>query len=146
MNLEQRVREVLILLLQISEESKEVIRVVDGSELSSMIKELNVLSEQTAAIQNDTDLFKVIDAIQCLVEDRPALASLLLSVDADATQQIPIRSVSMADQLATVEPNAYAQARAPQIRNAVIECRAQLEAALQESVKPKQKPGQEKKL
>jgi hypothetical protein len=145
MNLEQRVREVLILLLQMSEDPIEVVQVLDEAVRSSFIKELGVLGKQAAAIQSGADLSNLIDAIHRLVEDRPALVSLLLPEGNDATQQSPLRSVSMADHLATVEPNAYAQARAPQIHNAIIECRTQLEAALQEASEPKHKPGQEKK-
>lgn len=145
MSQEQRVREVLILLLQMSEDAKDAVQVLDEADRSFFIKELGVQYEQAAAIQSDADLSNLIDAIHHLVEDRPALVSLLLSQGNDATQQSPLRSVSMADHLATVEPNAYAQARAPQIRNAIIECRTQLEAALQEASEPKHKPGQEKK-
>ena len=145
MSQEQRVREVLILLLQKSEDAKDAVQVLDEAERSSFIKELGVQYEQAAALQSDADLSNLIDAIHRMVEDRPALVSLLLSQGHDATQQSPLRSVSMADHLATVEPNAYAQARAPQIRNAIIECRTQLEAALQEASEPKHKPGQEKK-
>jgi hypothetical protein len=145
MSQEQRVREVLILLLQMSVDAKDVVQVLDEAERSSFIKQLGVLYEQAAAVQSDADLSNLIDAIHRLVEDRPALVSLLLPEGNDAIQQSPLRSVSMADHLATVEPNAYAQARAPQIRNVVIECRTQLEAALQEASEPKHKPGQEKK-
>ena len=145
MSQEQRVREVLILLLQMSEDAKDAVQVLDEAERSSFIKELGVQYEQAAAIQSDADLSNLIDAIHRMVEDRPALVSLLLSQGNDATQQSPLRSVSMADHLATVESNAYAQARAPQIRNAIIECRTQLEAALQEASEPKHKSGQEKK-
>jgi len=145
MSQEQRVRKVLILLLQLSEDAKDVVQVLDEAERSSFIKELGVQYEQAAAIQSDADLSNLIDAIHRLVEDRPALVSLLLPEGNDATQQSPLRSVSMADHLATVEPNAYAQARAPQIRNAIIDCRTQLEAALQEASETKHMPGQEKK-
>ena len=145
MNIEQSVEEALILLEQMSEEPNEVLQVLDEAEQAAVMRELGVLAEQAATIQSSADLLKLADAIHRLVEDQPRLGALLLPDGTDVQEERSQRAVTIADQLATAEPNVYVQKRAPLIRNAVIESRAQLEAALQKTAEPKHTPDQEKK-
>ena len=144
-NAEQSVEEALILLEQMSEDPNEVLGVLDETEQSAVMKELGILAEQAETIQSAADLLSLTDAIHCLVEDRPGLGGLLLPEGSDVEDERSQRTVTMADQLATTELNAYAQKRAPQIRNAVIECRARLEAALQNNAESSHRPTQGKK-
>lgn len=145
MNVEQSVEEALILLEQMSEDPNEILQVMDEAEQATVMKELRVLAERAATIQSAADLLSLTDAIHRLVEDRPGLGALLLPEGTDVSQERSQRIVTIADQQATTELNAYAQQRAPQIRNAVIECRTQLEAALQKTAESEQKPTQDKR-
>jgi len=56
--------------------------------------------------------------------------------------ELRLRTVTSTDQRATADLNVYALQRTPLIRNTVIECRAQLKAALQKTVKSKPAPHQ----
>jgi len=145
MNTEQNVEEALILLEQMSEYPKETLQVLNEAEQAEVIKELDALAEQAAITQSSADLLKLVDAIHRLVEDRPGLGGLLLPEGTDVAEERSQRAVAMADQRATTDLNAYALQRAPQIRNAVIEVRAHLEAALQKNAGPRHKPTQDKK-
>jgi hypothetical protein len=69
---------------------------------------------------------------------------LLLPEGTDIELERSHRTVTIAEQQATAKLNTYAQRRAPQIRNAVIECRAQLETALQKKVEQEHKRDQGK--
>ncbi len=145
MNIEHCVEEALILLVQMSEEPNAILQVLDEAEQAAVMRELGVLAAQAAAIHSSADLLKLADAIHCLVEDRPRLGALLLPEGTDVQEERAKRVVAIADQRATAEPNVYVQERAPLIRNAVIESRAQLAAALQKTAEPKHTPAQEQK-
>jgi hypothetical protein len=140
MKAEQIVEEALILLEQMSEYPNEILQVLDKAERSVVMREMDLLAERAATIQSSDALLSLVDAIYRLVEDQPGLKALLLPEVTDVAEKRAQRTVTMADQLATTDLNAYAQQRAPQIRNAVIEVRAQLEAALQKNTESKHKP------
>jgi hypothetical protein len=144
MNTQQSVEEALILLEQMSEDPIEILQVLDEAERSAVMKELNVLAERAATLQSGADMLSLVDAIHRLVEDRPGLKALLLPEGTDVAQERAQRTVTLADQQAAMEFNAYAQQRAPQIRNTIITCRTQLEAALQKKVEAEQKSTQGK--
>lgn len=144
MNTQQSVEEALILLEQMSEDPNEILQVLDEAEQSAVMKDLDVLSERAATIQDGADLLSLVDAIYRLVEDRPGLEALLLPEGTDVEEEQFQRTVTLGDQQATMELNAYAQQRAPQIHNAVIECRAQLKAALQKRGESEHRPPQGK--
>lgn len=133
MKAQQSVEEALILLEQMSEDPNEILQVLEEAEQLAMMKELDVLAARAATVQSSADLLQLVDAIHRLVEDRPGLKALLLPDGTDVAEEQSQRTVTMGDQQATMELNAYAQQRAPQIHNTVIECRAQLEAALQKT-------------
>jgi hypothetical protein len=145
MNIKQSVEEALSLLEQMSEYPHKVLQELDEIEQAAVMRDLDRLAEQAAMLQSDTDLLQLADAIQCLVEDQAGLRSLLLPEGTDVAQQRAQRSVTLADYQATTAMDAYVQQRAPQIRNAVIEVRAQLEAALQNKAQAVQMPTQEQK-
>ena len=142
MNTEQSVEEALILLEQMGEDPNEILQVLDEAEQSAMMKDLDKLAART--VQSSADLLKLVDAIHRLVEDRPGLKALLLPEGTDIAEERAQRTVTIEDQQATTELNAYAQQRAAQIHNTVIKCRKQLEAALQKSEEPEHKPPQGK--
>ena len=144
MNTEQSVEEALILLEQMSEDPNEILQVMDEAEQSAMMQDLDMLAERAATIQNGADLLSLVDAIYHLVEDQPGLKALLLLEGTDVEEEQSQRTVTLGDQQATIELNAYAQQRAPQIHNTVIECRAQLKAALQKRGESEHKPPQGK--
>ena len=144
MNAQQSVEEALILLEQMSEDPNEILQVLDKAEQSAVMQDLDVLAERAATIQSGADLLSLVDAIYRLVEDRPGLKALLLPEGTDVEEEQSQRTVTMGDQQATTELNAYAQSRAPQIHNTVITCRAQLEAALQKKAESEHKPTQGK--
>jgi hypothetical protein len=144
MNPEQSVEEALILLEQMSEVPNEILQVLEEAEQSAVMKDFDVLAKRAATIQNGADLLGLVDAIHCLVEDRPGLKALLLPEGTDVTQERAKRTVTLADQQAAMELNAYAQLRAPQIHNTIITCRRQLEAALQKKVEAEHKSTQGK--
>ncbi len=144
MNTEQSVEEALILLEQMSEDPNEILKVLDEAEQFAVMQDLDVLAERAATIQSGADLLSLVDAIYRLVEGRPELRALLLPEGTDVEQEQSQRTVTMGDQQATTDLNAYAQSRAPQIHNTVIECRTQLEAALQKIADQEHKPTQGK--
>jgi hypothetical protein len=108
------------------------------------MRDLDMLAERAANVQSDADLLGVVDAIHRLVEDQPGLRSLLLPEGTDVATERSQRTITMADHLAATGQNTYAQERAPQMRNAVIEARAHLEAVLKRTEKPKHKHDGEK--
>jgi hypothetical protein len=119
----------LILLGQMSEYPADVLEALAPAERSAVLGELDTLAERAAAISSSADLFGLADAVHRLVEDREPLRALLLPAGADVTQEQAQRTVTLADQQATDEFGSSAELT-PQIRNAVTECRAQLQAAL----------------
>jgi hypothetical protein len=127
-----------------SEDPNEILQVLDEAERSAVMKDLDVLAERAATLQNGVDLLSLVDAIFRLVEDRPGLKALLLPEETNVEEERVQRTVTLGDQQATMELNAYAQQRAPQIHNTVITCRTQLEAALQKKVEAEHKPTQGK--
>ena len=144
MNIQQSVEEALILLEQMSEDPNEILQVLDEAEQSAVMQDLDVLAERAAIIQNGADLLSLVDTINRLVENRPGLKALLLPEGTDVEEEQAQRTVTLGDQQVTMELNAYAQQRSPQIHNAVIECRQQLEAALQKNAESEHKPPQGK--
>jgi len=144
MNSEQSIKEALSLLEQMSEHPNEILQKLDETEQAAVMRELDGLAERATTLQSDTDLLQLADAIHCLVEDRAGLRLLLLPEGMDVAQQLAQRSVTLADHQQTTKRNTYVQQRAPQIRNAVIECRAQLEVALQKKAQSPHSQPQEK--
>ena len=102
-----------------------------------------MLAERAETIQNSADLLSLVDATHRLVEDRPGLKALLLPEGINIEQEQSQRTVTIVDQQATTELNTYIQQWAPQIHNTVIECRAQLEAALKKKEESEHKSNQE---
>jgi hypothetical protein len=145
MNIEQSVEGALSLLEQIRDYPDEVLQELDENEQANVMRELDVLAEQAATLQSDTDLLQLADAIYSLVESQAGLRSLLLPEGTDVAQQLAQRSVTLADYQATTAMDAYVQQWAPQIRNAVIEVGAQLEAALQKKTEAAHTSTQEQK-
>ncbi len=154
--LEQGVEKAQMFLEQMSEYPNETLSVLDEAEQVTLMKQLDVLVEQAAAIQCGTDLLSLVDAIHRLVEDRAGLKALLLPEETEVTNELLLleetdlaeeraqRAVTLADQQATMEFNAYVQQRAPQIHNTLITCRTHLEAALQKKVESEPRPPQGK--
>lgn len=128
MNAQQSIEEAQIWLEQMAEDPNEVVQNLDRAEQSALMQELDVLAEGAESIQSGADLLKLADAIHRLVEDHLGLRTLLHQEGTDMGAR---RTVTIADQQAAADLNMYAQQRAPVIRNTVIECRAQLKAALQ---------------
>jgi hypothetical protein len=145
MSAEQSVEEVQILLDQMSQYPDEILQIIGEEEQSEIIRELDMLAQRFATIRSGAGLLSLADAIHRLAEDRPKLRALLLPLGIDVAEQRSQRTVTLADQLVTTGLNTYAQERAPQICNAVIRCRTQLEAALQENAESKHKSEQGKR-
>jgi hypothetical protein len=120
----------LILLRQMSEYPAEVAQVLDDGARSAVLGELDALADRAAAIDSNADLLSLADAVHRLVEDRAPLRALLLPAGASVAGEQAQRTVTLADQQATTELSSCPAELAPQIRNAVIECRAQLQATL----------------
>jgi len=130
MNTEEQIEGALILLSQMSEYPNEVLKELNKVEQGEVVKALETLGEQAATMQSDEDLLKLTIAIYGLVEDQAGLRALLLPEGSDAGEGQAQRYVPLIDQLEATGQQTYAQRYAPQIRNAVIECHTQLEAAL----------------
>ena len=130
MNVEQQIEGSLILLSQMSEYPNEVLKELNEVEQGEVIKALEALDEQAAAVQSDDNLLKLTVAIYRLVKDQAGLRALLLPEGSDAGEGQAQRYVPLIDNLAATGQQTYVQMYAPQIRNAVIECHTQLEAAL----------------
>src|SRR6266704_1214259 len=124
---ELQVEGALILLEQMSEYPHEVLGKLDVEEQAVVMEMLDALVKQADAVQSEADLLKVADAIYRLVEDRPGLGALLLPEGTDVAKERSQRGVTLDDHLATTGKDAYVQQRAPQMRNALIECRKRLE-------------------
>jgi len=131
MNVEEYIDGALILLAQMSEYPNKVLEVLKNEiERGAVLTALAALAEQAANVQSDADLQNLTNAIYRLLKSQPGLRSLLLSEEAEVAEEEEQRQVTLADYVDATEQLTYAQMYAPQIRNAVIECRMQLEAAL----------------
>jgi CHAT domain-containing protein/tetratricopeptide (TPR) repeat protein len=130
MNVEQQIEGALILLSQMSEYPNEVLKELNEVEQGEVVKALEALDKQAATVQSYDDLSKLTVAIYHLVEDQAGLRALLLPEGSDVGEGQAQRYVPLFDNLATAGEQTYVQRYAPQIRNAVIECHTQLEAAL----------------
>lgn len=120
----------LILLAQMTEYPSEVLRTLDDGARSALLQELAALTAQAAAIRDDADLLRVVDAIHLLVAERAELRGLLLPAAASAADEQPQRAVTLADQEATAEAGGSAEQWAPQVCAALVDCRAQIQATL----------------
>jgi hypothetical protein len=146
---EQRIEGAMILLAQMSEYPNEVLgELKSDTEKDAVLTALEALAEQAAAAQSDADLQHLTDAIYRLVSDQPGLKALLLPEGNETVERQAQREVTLADHLVATSQQTYSQIYAPQIRNAVIECRTQLEAALhaaeQADTAPEQGKGHER--
>jgi hypothetical protein len=141
---EQRVEGALILLAQMSEYPNEVVGELNAEEQGVVITALAALAEQSATVQSDADLVHLTDAIYSLVVDQSVLKALLLPEGNEMAEEQAQREVTFADHLAATGQQTYTQTYAPQIRNAVIECRTQLEAALRAAEQADSAPTQGK--
>jgi hypothetical protein len=126
----------LILLRQIGEYPDVIRQALDEPDWHALLAALDTLAERAAAIGTDAELLEMADAVHQLVEGQAALRELLLPPGAADGQQA-LRTVTLADQRATTALSSYATQLAPQIRDAVTECRAQLQAALGKSAQGK---------
>lgn len=145
MKADRQVEGALILLAQMSEYPNEVLGVLNVMEQNAVVAALEAWAEQVAVMQNDADLLKLADAIYRLVEDQPGLRALLLPSGTDVAEGQSQRKVTLDAHLATTGEQAYAQKYAPQMRNTVIDFKAQFEAALRAAEKPGDTPEQGKK-
>jgi CHAT domain-containing protein/tetratricopeptide (TPR) repeat protein len=142
MNVERQVEGALILLAQMSEYPNEVLKELKNeTERDAVLTALEALAEQAIAAQSDADLQNLTNAIYRLVKSQPGLKALLLPEEAEVAEEEAQREVTLADHLAATGQLTYAQTYAPQIRNAVIECRTQLEAALSAAEQADSTPG-----
>ncbi len=130
MDIEEKIQEALGLLTQMSEYPHETLAALqDNTEREEVLTALVALAAQTDMVQNDSDLLKLTTATYHLVRNQPGL-SALFALEVEGVQEEQQREVTRLDLLAATSQKTYTQIYAPQIRNAVIECREHLEAAL----------------
>jgi hypothetical protein len=98
-----------------------------------VVSHLHVISGKTVEVRSEADLLYVANTVWRLVKETPALSALLLPQDAYATEarnRRKRRKVSRADHEAAQRESRYAQERAAQIRNHIVECHQKLAQAL----------------
>jgi tetratricopeptide (TPR) repeat protein len=130
-NVAETVRDGQVLLEQMTEEPEAVLKVLDPEEQTRVVTELRTLDGRAGGVRTEADLLYVADAIHRLVEETPALAALLLPQEMDVQAAQNQRKIIPAYHEVTSSESQYAQEHAAQIRNHVIECRKELEQALQ---------------
>jgi hypothetical protein len=141
---QQDIKEALILLEQMSQYPNEILQVMNEGEQAELMQELNALAARAIVAQSSADLPGLVNAIRQLVEDRAALRHLFLSDGTNVEREQVLRGVTLADQQAIAGLNAYTQQFVPQIRNTVIDCQIQMQAALDKQAALQQEPIQRK--
>ena len=119
------------LLQWMARKPDEVLEALDPAERRSVLAELHALADQAARVQSEEDLSRLSDAVHRIFARMPAL---LQEIDAAEPQSQPTRrKITFDYDEAAYRKSRYAQERAAQIRNSVVECRLRLERALRES-------------
>lgn len=134
MDVEETVRDSQVLLEQMTEEPEAVLEALQPAERTEVVTELRALSGRAAEVQTEAELVEVADAVHRLVEETPALAALLLPKEMDVTRarkRRKTRKITVDQHEAAYSKDLHAQEHAARIRNRVVECRGQLEQALQ---------------
>jgi hypothetical protein len=132
MSAAKEVQDSLVLLQQLTRYSKRVLSKLDQAERDKVREELRALDDQTAGVSSEAELLDVADAVHRLVEETPALKTLLLPEEMDVEAAQEERRITLEDYGANPPESRYVQEYAPQIRNHIVECRQELERQLQE--------------
>ena len=135
MDTEEAVQRSVGLLQRMSDNPNEVVDVLDTAEREKVVKELGVLAERSAGVEDEADLLSVTDTLHRLLGETPALARLLLAQNDEVTspQKRPTtRRISFDYDREAYRKSTYAQRHAAQIHNYVVRCREALEQALLE--------------
>src|SRR5829696_4654684 len=136
MGVAETVRQSEAVLKRMTEDSEVILMSLNPEERVRVVSVLDALDREAAGVRSEADLLYVANTVRRLVERTPPLATLLLPQDSYAmgTRDPRIRrKVTRAQHEAAQRESPYAQKRAAQIRNHVVECRQSLERALQET-------------
>ena len=129
---EKMMSDSLILLEQMTENPKDVLRELTPKQRVKVIAALRDMETQGAEAQSRAELMTLADAVTSLVEETPALAALLLPEEMDLEAAQVERRITLEEFGANHPESRYVQEYAPQIRNHIVECRQELERQLQE--------------
>lgn len=128
MSVEEIVRNSELLLKQLAEEPETVLKALSTAERTGVVSILQDLSIEAAEARSEADLLYVANRVRRLVEKTPALAAQLSLPNLYPTRR---RGVSASNHQAEQRESRYAQERAAQIRNHIVECQQRLSQALQ---------------
>jgi len=130
MEADNAIRSAEAVLRQMAGDPEEVLAVLAPAERARLVEELGRISDRVAAVRSEAELAEVADAICRLVEDVPAMRPLFFAPQFDVDAAQARRKISLAEHEALTGTDQYTQARAIQVKNAVLECRDQLQEAL----------------
>jgi hypothetical protein len=117
---------------QVIDHPAEILAALTSRERANLVEAMENLSSRAAAISTRADLVELSDAICRLVENNPALRPLFFEARYDVESAQRRRKISLAEHEALTGVDQYSQTRAIQIKNAVLECREQLQKTLGE--------------
>lgn len=131
--MEQEVQSSIGLLQRMSEDPKVVLAALNPAERERVITKLGALADQSAGVVAEADLQDVINELYRLVEDTRDLNELLLSQGRrakPAKKRPTTRKITFGYDKRAYDRPSYAQERAAQIRNYVVQCHERLVNAL----------------
>ena len=132
MDSESTIESAQMVIQQIIDHPAEILAVLTLRERSNLIEAIQNFSSRAGTVSTQAELVELSDAICRLVENHPALRPLFFEVQYDVESAQRRRKISLAEHEALTAVNQYSQARAIQIKNAVLECRDQLQRTLGE--------------
>jgi hypothetical protein len=133
------VQDAELLLKQMKGLPKRVLAAVPLARRSDFIAAIDALTENANEVQTEEDLLSLADGIHRLVEGESELQALLLPDGRNVAPTEVARQVTPEDHQKTSGKNEYAQKRAAQIRNSVIDCSNTLKEVLRRETTSKEK-------
>lgn len=141
MGIAETAQESEMLLEKMLKEPEAVLETLDPADRDKVVADLYELADRSEKVQSEADLMAVANKIWRLIESTPGLDTFLLEFsERPKSTASKRRKITAAYHERSRRESQYAQERAAQIRNRIIECRQNLERALQETVK---RPGED---
>lgn len=131
MDHEQLFANLMEMLEELRESSAEVAAALPGGERAQLVAGLQGLRVGAEGVQDEQGLLDWMAGLYALLEGTPGLQGLLFEPGAEPAAAHLQRKITQADLSASAERSLYAQQRAAQMRNAVLECCRQLQQGLE---------------
>jgi hypothetical protein len=130
MNQEQMLTNLTVLLDQMRDNPEEVQAALAPAEQTQLVSALRDLAEGAGTVQDEKGMFTWLADLYAAIEGVSGLHGLLFEAGGEPVAAQAQRKISQADFAASAERNLYAQQRAAQVRNAVLDCCEQLQQSL----------------